>query len=55
LQKEILASFPHIKINVCARAYRNTPLTDEDNMEYEIEKAKFFIDNGADGIFFVMI
>lgn len=36
LQKEILASFPHIKINVCARAYRNTPLTDEDKAKNKI-------------------
>ena len=36
MQKEILASFPHIKINVCARAYRNTPLTDEDKAKNKI-------------------
>lgn len=36
LHKEILASFPHIKINVCARAYRNTPLTDEDKAKNKI-------------------
>jgi len=36
LQKEIFASFPHIKINVCARAYRNTPLTDEDKAKNKI-------------------
>jgi len=36
LEKEILASFPHIKINVCARAYRNTPLTDEDKAKNKI-------------------
>lgn len=36
LQKEILKSFPHIKINVCARAYRNTPLADEDKAKNKI-------------------
>ena len=36
LQKEILASFPHIKMHVCARAYRNTPLTDEDKAKNKI-------------------
>jgi len=36
LQKEILSSFPNIKINVCARAYRNTPLTDEDKAKNKI-------------------
>ena len=36
LQKEILARFPHIKINICARAYRNTPLTDEDKAKNKI-------------------
>jgi len=29
-QKAILKEFPHIKIHVCAKAFRNTPLTDED-------------------------
>ena len=32
-QKEILAKFPHIKIHVCAKAYRNTPLTEEDKIK----------------------
>jgi IS5 family transposase len=30
LQKLLLEKFPNLKIHVCAKAYRNTPLTDED-------------------------
>jgi IS5 family transposase len=29
-RKEILEKYPHIQLHICARAYRNTPLTDED-------------------------
>lgn len=31
-QKELLSKYPNLKIHICAKAYRNTPLTDEDKM-----------------------
>lgn len=33
LLRRILAKFPDLKIHVCARAYRNKPLTDEEKAE----------------------
>jgi IS5 family transposase len=30
LREKVLAKYPHIKLNVCARAFRNTPLSEED-------------------------
>jgi IS5 family transposase len=29
-RKEILKKYPHVKLHVCAKAFRNKPLTDED-------------------------
>jgi IS5 family transposase len=30
LEKEVLREFPNVELNICARAYRNRPLTDEE-------------------------
>jgi IS5 family transposase len=35
-RQEILAKYPHIKLHICARAKRNTPLTDEDKAKNRI-------------------
>ena len=36
LRKEILAKYPNIKLHVCARASRNTPLTDDDKAQNRV-------------------
>jgi len=30
LEKEVLREFPNVELNICARAYRNRPLTEEE-------------------------